>query len=76
MRVRPIRRSTAVPRRVSGAHRPRTGGARPEEAFRRPRHSGGPTQDRALYTCACGYRFEAPVSASVRCPTCGAEQAW
>jgi len=41
----------------------------------RQRH-GGPSQDRALYTCGCGYVFEAPVSTSVDCPHCGGEQAW
>jgi rubrerythrin len=44
-------------------------------AERRMRDSGGP-DDRAVYTCTCGYLFEAPVTASVTCPHCGAEQAW
>jgi rubrerythrin len=44
-------------------------------AERRMRDSGGP-DDRAVYTCTCGYLFEAPVTASVSCPHCGAEQAW
>jgi DNA-directed RNA polymerase subunit RPC12/RpoP len=39
------------------------------------RDAGGP-EDRAVYTCACGYLFEAPVTASVTCPNCGTEQAW
>jgi hypothetical protein len=42
---------------------------------RRLRDAGGP-HDRACYSCACGYLFEAPVSASVRCPNCQTEQAW
>ena len=42
---------------------------------RRMRDEGGP-DDRAVYTCSCGYLFEAPVSASVACPRCGGEQAW
>jgi hypothetical protein len=41
----------------------------------RERDAGGP-EDRACYQCACGYVFEAPVSASVDCPHCGGEQAW
>jgi rubrerythrin len=45
---------------------------RPED---RARRAGGP-DDRALYTCACGYAFQADVTASVRCPHCGVEQAW
>jgi hypothetical protein len=36
----------------------------------------GPTQDQALYTCQCGFVFQAPVSTSVGCPHCGGTQAW
>lgn len=39
------------------------------------RRGGGP-EDRALYSCLCGYVFTAPVSTSVDCPHCGTEQAW
>jgi hypothetical protein len=39
------------------------------------RRAGGP-QDRALYTCGCGYAFTAAVSTSVGCPHCGTDQAW
>ena len=52
--------------------------AREEEDLadeRRLRASGGP-DDRAQYTCGCGYVWEADVSASVTCPHCGASQAW
>ena len=42
---------------------------------RRARESGGP-EDRAMYTCSCGYVFEADVSTSVACPHCGTGQAW
>lgn len=41
----------------------------------RARSSGGP-EDKALYSCECGCAFQAPVSASVRCPRCGGDQAW
>jgi rubrerythrin len=41
----------------------------------RLRASGGP-DDRAQYTCGCGYVWEADVSASVACPHCGTAQAW
>jgi len=44
----------------------------PEERVRR---AGGPV-DCAVYGCGCGTLFEAEVSASVRCPHCGGEQAW
>ncbi len=47
--------------------------AGPDEV--RARAAGGP-EDRALYGCECGSHFTAPVSASVRCPRCGAAQAW
>lgn len=39
------------------------------------RESGGP-DDRAVYTCSCGYVFKADVSTSVTCPHCGTGQAW
>jgi predicted Zn-ribbon and HTH transcriptional regulator len=29
-----------------------------------------------MYTCTCGYVFQAKVSTSVACPHCGAGQAW
>jgi hypothetical protein len=45
------------------------------DAEERARRSGGP-QDRALYVCRCGSAFQAPVTASVRCPHCGESQAW
>lgn len=44
-------------------------------AERRMRDAGGP-DDRACYSCRCGFFFEAPVSASVRCPHCDDVQAW
>ena len=37
---------------------------------------GGPSQDNALYSCSCGFVFEAAVSTSVDCPHCGGAQAW
>jgi len=47
-----------------------------EAAERRDARRGGGPQDRALYTCECGYVFSAPVSTSVGCPHCGTDQAW
>jgi len=47
----------------------------PEPATRR-RREGGPSQDRALYSCQCGLVFNALVSTSVGCPKCGRTQAW
>jgi hypothetical protein len=42
---------------------------------RAARRAGGP-QDRALYSCMCGFAFKADVTTSVGCPHCGTEQAW
>jgi hypothetical protein len=42
----------------------------------RARPHGGPSEDRALYTCHCGFVFDALVSTSVGCPHCGRTQAW
>lgn len=33
-------------------------------------------EDTALYTCSCGFAFQAPVTTSVACPHCGSGQAW
>ena len=41
----------------------------------RERDAGGP-EDRAFYSCSCGYVFEASVSTTVGCPHCGSAQAW
>jgi rubrerythrin len=32
--------------------------------------------DRAVYSCQCGFVFEAEVSTTVRCPHCGQQLAW
>ncbi|MDQ6729439.1 MAG: hypothetical protein M3022_03835 [Actinomycetota bacterium] len=44
-------------------------------AARRRREAGAP-QDQAVYSCECGFVFEAQVSTSVDCPHCGSSQAW
>jgi hypothetical protein len=48
---------------------------RPAAPSSRKRH-GGPPEDRAVYSCQCGYVFEAQVSTTVGCPHCGHIQAW
>lgn len=61
------------------ARRPRRNPAAPSEpptaemvrARRTP-----PSQDRALYSCGCGYVFTARVTTTVDCPHCGTGQAW
>ena len=42
----------------------------------RMRRAGGGSQDRALYSCSCGYAFKAKVTTTVGCPHCGQTQAW
>ena len=54
---------------------PRAAPAAIDTPERRARASGGP-QDQALYSCSCGYLFDAHVSTSVHCPHCGDTQAW
>ena len=76
MRVRPlrqaIRRDIPAPRRGHLTSVP----SPPElQAERRVREFGGP-EDKAFYTCSCGYAFDADVTTSVTCPHCGAGQAW
>jgi hypothetical protein len=39
------------------------------------RGSDGPV-DVGHYACACGFQFAASVGTTVRCPHCGAGQAW
>jgi hypothetical protein len=48
---------------------------RESDEVRAARRAGGP-EDRALYSCMCGYAFTASVTTSVDCPHCGTEQAW
>jgi hypothetical protein len=75
VQVRLNRGKTRAPRarRTGSEGHSRTSAAATEPV--RQRH-GGPSQDRALYTCNCGYVFEAQVSTSVGCPHCGGKQAW
>ena len=54
----------------------RAAAAKPvDSAAQRVRDAGGPV-DRASYSCGCGLLFEATVSTTVKCPHCGAGQAW
>lgn len=53
---------------------PRT--AAPERVETRAARRGGGPEDRALYSCMCGFAFTATVTTSVGCPHCGTEQAW
>ncbi|HEY2282229.1 MAG TPA: hypothetical protein VGH60_01615 [Solirubrobacteraceae bacterium] len=49
--------------------------SRQDATVARVRLAGGPI-DNASYTCSCGFVFAASVSTTVRCPHCGADQAW
>jgi hypothetical protein len=60
-RVRLHRRATAVTVRLT--------------ATQLAKRAGAP-QDRALYTCGCGFAWTASVSTSIGCPHCGTSQAW
>jgi len=46
-----------------------------DPAVVRVRRAGGPV-DEASYACACGCVFLAPVSTTVACPHCAAQQPW
>jgi hypothetical protein len=64
-------RAAALPPARGGE--PPAGGA---DTFEwRMREADGPT-DVAHYACGCGYEFSARVETAVRCPHCGADQAW
>jgi hypothetical protein len=65
----PKRRSTRPTREAPHAPAPES----PET--RAARRGGGP-EDKALYSCMCGFAFKATVTTSVGCPHCGTEQAW
>jgi hypothetical protein len=79
VRVRLRRDIRHIPLRRGAHRRPRVVGtddaSQPERPEERHRRAGGP-EDKALYTCTCGYQFDAAVSASVQCPHCGQGQAW
>jgi hypothetical protein len=67
LRQAPARRTQEPPRQES---RP----AMPVSQVR-ARRGGGP-EDRALYSCECGFAWTGEVSASPSCPHCGTPQAW
>jgi hypothetical protein len=46
-----------------------------DPAVVRARRAGGPI-DQASYTCECGFVFVAPVTTTVACPHCDAQQPW
>jgi hypothetical protein len=78
--VRPKQRESSIMRRRRhGATAHSSGPAATSLPITRaasPRRHSGPSQDQALYSCSCGFVFEALVSTSVGCPHCGDKQAW
>jgi predicted Zn-ribbon and HTH transcriptional regulator len=60
---------------AGGSQRKATTTAQSTVAASRRREGGAP-QDQAVYSCSCGFVFEAHVSTSVGCPHCGGTQAW
>jgi hypothetical protein len=64
--------------RRSRIARPRRGAQTlvpPDPDVLRVRRAGGPC-DEACYACECGFVFLAPVSTTVACPHCDAQQPW
>jgi rubrerythrin len=59
----------------SAARAARKASSRMDVAAHKVREAGGPI-DVASYVCLCGFVFAAAVSTSVKCPHCGAPQAW
>ncbi len=71
------RRRVKWRRKGRGEHGVERAGAAPERGpAPRERRHGDPSEDRAVYTCQCGYAFEALVTTSVGCPHCACTQAW
>ena len=60
---------------AAGSATPASEPVAPITVQRRRRQASAP-QDQAMYTCECGFVFEAQVSTSVGCPHCGGPQAW
>lgn len=70
------KRSEKVNRRRSEARAIAAEPQRRTPAPGRSRRDHGPLQDNALYTCHCGFVFQAAVTTTVDCPHCGSGQAW
>ena len=72
LRRRRERSRQAATRRAAAEPRPRQALSASQV---RARRGGGP-EDRALYSCECGFAWTGEVSASPSCPHCGTPQAW
>ena len=60
----------------SAEERPRNGSTVPARVPSARRRLEPAIEDRAVYSCECGFIFQASVSTSVGCPHCGGSQAW
>ena len=71
-----LRRRAERPRQAPARRAPeeRGRGALPASQVRARRGSG--PEDRALYTCECGFAWTGEVTASPSCAHCGTPQAW
>jgi len=68
--------TTRRPKRRAARRTDTTPPLTPEAVETRDARRGGGPEDRALYSCMCGYAFKANVTTTVDCPHCGTEQAW
>jgi hypothetical protein len=70
-KTKSLRRS---PRRSKAATTPARRSVMPVSQVRARRGSG--IEDRALYSCECGFAWKGEVTASPCCAHCGTPQAW
>ena len=70
--IRRSRRRSQTPVQTRRASEPRP--ALPVSQVRARRGSG--IEDRALYSCECGFTWKGEVTASPCCAHCGTPQAW
>jgi rubrerythrin len=69
-----LRRRPERPRQAAARRAPEPRAALSVSQVRARRGSG--PQDRALYSCECGFPWTGEVTASPGCPHCGTPQAW
>jgi len=69
-----LRRRTERPRQAPARRAPEPRSVLSVSQVRARRGSG--PEDRALYTCECGFAWTGEVTASPGCPHCGTLQAW
>jgi rubrerythrin len=78
-KTKPFRRRAEKARKAPRRHSEPRAAADPRPAMPvsqvRARRGSGP-EDRALYSCECGFAWTGEVTASPSCPHCGQPQAW